>query len=219
MSSRPVSVPISSAVAGPGKPRREMMKKRRLLPVLGTLLLGSIACSGFSFLVPTATPTITLTPTLTSTPTFTPTPTYTPTPTRTLTPTKIPGIEEPVTVGDTQMQFQKALRRSTYICGTTTQPATNPDTDEFLLVTAKVINGPTINSRQDFQNWINKENFDQIQTVDDGNNYYDLMSTCGTPNSSNEIVKVVFAFEISKAAQTFVLDLPDGTQIPLDSIM
>ncbi len=47
------------------------MKKRRFLPILGTLLLGSIACSGLPFLAPTATPTITLTPTLTSTPTLT----------------------------------------------------------------------------------------------------------------------------------------------------
>lgn len=195
------------------------MKKRRFLPILGTLLLGSIACSGFSFLAPTATPTITLTPTLTSTPTLTPTLTPTSTPTWTLTPTKITGIEEPVTIGDTQFQLQKGVRRATFICGTSNEPVSKPDTDEFLLITAKVFNGPTIKTDQDYSDWIHKNDIDQFQVVDNNNNYYDVFNVCELSDSNNVILRVIFAFEIQKDAQSFVMELPDGTEIPLDSIM
>ena len=196
------------------------MKKRRFLLVLGTLLLGSIACSGLSFLAPTATPTITLTPTLTSTPTFTPTLTPTSTPTRTLTPTKITGIEAPVMVGDAQLQFQKALRRANYICGTTNRPADDPKTEEFLLVTTKVINGPTITTKQDIDDWDNHNNISQIEVMDNNNKYYDFMSYCYKWDPNNKtLTQVVFAFVIQKAATSFTLILPDGTEIHLDPIM
>jgi hypothetical protein len=195
------------------------MKKKAILSFLGMLLMGSLACSAVPGLAPTATPTVTLTPTLT--PTFTPTATstFTPTRTRTLTPTKILGIAEPVMVGETAMQFRKALRRAVYECGTTTHPADNPDTEEFLLLTAKVTSGPTVATAQEFDDWISRDDIDLIQLVDDTSKYYDIYSFCYSMDSKKVMVQVTFAFMINKNAATFVLVLPDDTHIPLDPLM
>jgi hypothetical protein len=196
-----------------------MMNKRMFLPVLGVFLIGSMACSGLSFLAPTATPTITLTPTLTSTPTSSPTATASPTSTRTLTPTKILGIETPVTVGEAQLQFQKALRRATYQCGDSNRPADNPDTEEYLLITTKVLNGPDAATSQKFNDWLVHNDIDQIQLTDDQNKFYDSTSYCYSLDSTGILTRLTFAFLVQKDAASFTLILPDNTEIPLNPIM
>lgn len=196
-----------------------MIKKRIILPILGMLLTGSLACSTIPFLVPTATPTVTLTPTLTPTLTSTSTTTSTPTSTRTLTPTKITGIEEPVMIGDAKLQFRRALRRSNFICGTTTQPVDNPNSDEYLLVTAKVFSGPTINTGKDGDDWLSKNGIDQIETVDAGNHFHKIAGICYTMDTSKVLTQVALAFVIHNDAESFVLILPDNTHIPLDPIL
>jgi hypothetical protein len=179
-----------------------------------------MACSAVPFLVPTATPTATLTPTLTPTRTPTATPTLTPTNTRTLTPTKIIGIEEPVAIDDTQLQFRKALRRAIYECGTAKQPADNPDTDEFLVLTAKVIGGPAINSNDDMFNWISTNEIRLMEVVDDTGYYSDVYDNiCYSMDNKNILVQVAIGFVIHKDAATFVLVLPDDTHIPLDPLL
>jgi len=195
------------------------MNKRAILAFLGMLLLGSMACSAVPFLVPTATPTATLTPTLTPTRTPTATPTLTPTNTRTLTPTKIIGIEEPVAIDDTQLQFRKALRRDTFLCGDQSSPADNPDTEEFLLLTAKVTSGPTVATAQDFEDWVSHNDIGLIQLVDDTSQYYDIYSFCYLMDSKKVMVQATFAFMINKNAASFVLVLPDDTHIPLDPLL
>jgi hypothetical protein len=210
---------LTSAVILPDDRRRWTMKKWVILSFLGMVFLSSMSCTAFSFLAPTATPTITLTPTLT--PTFTPTLTATPSPTktRTLTPTKIVGIEAPVMVGETSMQFRKALRRAVYECGTTTHPADNPDTQEYLLLTAKITSGPTVATAQDFDDWISRDNIGQIEVVDDANHYYDIVSFCYMMDSKKVMTQVTFAFMINKDAASFTVILPDDTRIPLDPLM
>jgi hypothetical protein len=195
------------------------MKKRVILPILGAFLTGSMACSAIPFLAPTATPTVTLTPTMTPTLTSTATLTSTPTSTRTLTPTKITGIEAPVMIGDAELQFQKALRRSNFVCGTTTQPVDNPNSDEYLLVTAKVSSGPTINIGKDGDDWVSRNGIDRIETTDAGNHFYDITGICYNMDNSKVLTQVALAFVIHKDAESFVLILPDDTHIPLDPIL
>jgi hypothetical protein len=195
------------------------MNKRAILSFLGMLVVGSMACSAVPFLVPTATPTVTITPTLTPTPTFTPTSTFTPTATRTLTPTKIIGIEEPVLVGEANLKFQKALRRDAFLCGDANSPVKNPDTDEYLLLTAKVIGGPAINSDDDISNWISTNDIQMLEVVDDAGYYSDYTSLCYTIDRQNVLTQAIIPFEIHKSAASFVLILPDLTHIPLDPLM
>jgi hypothetical protein len=196
-----------------------MMKKRAILLFLGMLLLASVACSAIPFLVPTATPTATPTPTLTPTLTPTATPTSTPTNTRTLTPTKIIGIQEPVLINEANLLFQKALRRDTFLCGDASYPVEDPETDEFLVLTAKVIAGPEIKSGDDFSNWINTNGIDQMEVVDENGHYYSVFTNiCGTTNKE-VLTQAVIPFVIHKDATSFVLILPDDTHIPLDPLM
>ncbi len=195
------------------------MKIRVILMVLGVLLIGSMACSAIPFLAPTATPTVTLTPTLTPTLTSTATRTLTPTLTRTLTPTKITGIEAPVMVGDAKLQFRKALRRATYVCGDSTTPADNPDTEEYLLVTANILTGPTLSTDQDVTDWADHNNIFQFEVVDNNNQFSDITSFCYSRDTKGVLLSVDFPFVIQKDATSFVLILPDSTEIPLDSIL
>ncbi|HEY5118330.1 MAG TPA: hypothetical protein VII90_02660, partial [Anaerolineales bacterium] len=180
---------------------------------------GSMACSTIPFLAPTATPTVTLTPTLTPTMTSTATPTSTPTSTRTLTPTKITGIEEPVLIGDAKLQFRKALRRDRFLCGDQSYPVETPDTDEFLILTAKVIGGPVVKTPADMTDWVSANEFDLMEVVDDNSHYSAYDSICYSMDSKDVVIQVVLPFVINKDAVTFVLILPDDTHIPLDPIL
>jgi len=196
------------------------MKKRVILPILGALLTLSMACSAIPFLAPTATPTVTLTPTPTPTLTPTATLTRTPTSTRTPSPTKITGIEAPVMVGDAQLQFRRALRRSTFLCGDQSSPVETPDTNEFLILTVKVIGGPVIKTTDDLDNWIRTNAIDMMEVADNNNHYYEINpDICYTLDSTKVVTQLGIPFMIHKEAASFVLILPDDTRIPLDPIM
>jgi hypothetical protein len=197
-----------------------MIKKRVILPILGTLLTGSMACSTIPFLAPTATSTVTLTPTLTPTMTSTSTPTSTPTSTRTLTPTKITGIEEPVMIGDAKLQFRRALRRDSFLCGDQSYPVETPDTDEFLVLTVKVIEGPMVKTEDDISNWITSNKINMMEVVDINNHYSDINpDICYQRDSKDMVTQLVIPFVIHKAAASFVLILPDDIHIPLGPIL
>jgi hypothetical protein len=198
------------------------MKNKAILSIFGMLLVGSMACSAVPFLAhtPTPTPTQTSTPTLTPTNTSTATPTLTPTKTRTLTPTKLIGIEEPVTVGDAKLQFRRALRRSAFECGDKSYPVDNPDTEEFLVLTVRVVDGPAVKTGKEMSTWINMNGIDMLEIIDNNKHYSDEYgNVCYQISGEDVVTQLFFPFVIAKEATSFVLILPDDTRIPLDPIM
>lgn len=198
------------------------MGKKILLPVLAAILAISLACD-FSFLSPGPTATATSTATETTTPTVTPSQTISPFPTRTSSPTLIPGIEAPVQVGDAKLLITKALRRDTFRCGETSTPSENPETEEYLIILMNVIKGPHVTSAQ-LKNWIQKNGIDRITLTSGTREGHTSTDTFKYPcyprdKDSYVLLEIHLAFVIDIKAEIFTLVLPDGTEIPLDSLM
>jgi hypothetical protein len=95
----------------------------------------------------------------------------------------------------------------------------NPDTDEFLVLTAKVIGGPVINSGDDMTEWVRTNDIEMLEIVDNNGKYSDYTEVCYIMNSKKVLTQTIFPFVIHKAATSFVLILPDDTHIPLDPLM
>jgi hypothetical protein len=153
-------------------------------------------------------------------PTDTATLTPSPTRTRTPSPTKIIGIEEPVTIRQATLQFRQALRRKEFRCGDQTDPAENPDTQEYLVLVANVISGPVINKDRETRDWVMNNQIQLLEVVDNNDNYSDFINLgYAIDSSTNTHIHVTVAFLVDMAAKSFVLILPNDIEIPLDDIL
>ncbi len=198
------------------------MGKKEILSAMAAGCAILLACD-FSFLSPEPSAIPTSTPTETITSTVTPSLTATSFPTRTSSPTLIPGIEEPVQVGDASLLITKALRRETFRCGTDSTPADDPQLEEFLIILFKVIKGPSLTSAR-VEAWITKNRIEWItlssMTRDGHGRAGNARHLCTSRDPDSYILtEIHLAFLIDKKAEIFTLSLPDGTAIPLDSLM
>jgi hypothetical protein len=180
------------------------------------------ACSGLDFpaspfsTVPLASPAA-------ATNTAAPTGTPTPPPTRTPSPTLIPGIEEPVQLGGAQLLITKALRRDVLRCGDSNKPTVDQDPNEFLLLILQVIKGPSVRITQ-FEDWMRDNRIDRIvlryKTPDGQGRVKDFRDSCYSYDPDTYIlIEIILGFVIERSASDFEVGLPNGTTIPLDSIM
>jgi hypothetical protein len=202
--------------------RKKLMRGKKLLPLLAACCAVSLACD-FSVLAPSPTAAPTAAPTEIAAPTITPSRTETPFPTRTASATLIPGIEEPVKVGDAELLITKALRRDTFRCGEDSTPVENPETDEILIVMMKVVKGPALTAGQ-LKNWAERNDIDRIEltaeTRGGRSSTEPSLYTCyPRDKTSYTLLEIYLGFVIDRNAEIFTLILPDGAAIPLNSIM
>jgi hypothetical protein len=201
---------------------KNMPDRKIILPLFVACCAVSLACD-FSVFTPAPTGTPAPSPTGTAVPTVPPSPTETPYPTRTASPTLIPGIEEPVKVGEAELLVTKALRRDAFRCGEGSTPVENPETDEFLIVMIKVIKGPALTAGQ-LKNWIQETAIDRIElaaeTRGGSSSTVPLSQTCYPRDKDSYILlEIHLGFVIGRDAQIFTLILPGGAAIPLNPIM
>ncbi len=193
------------------------MEKKGIVLILAALLAGSLACDSIPLLafppIATAKPTSTVTPTLT----LTPTATLSPYPTRTPSPTLIPGIEEPVSVGEATLLITNALRRDAFRCKEDSEPIENPDTEEFLILLMRVVRGPVLAPRQ-VSGWFRENGIDQMGIRSSTDDFIDPYGRCSIQNNDNMVLtEIHLAFVVDRISKGFILILPDGLEIPLDS--
>jgi hypothetical protein len=196
------------------------MSKKGILLVLAACLAASMACQGADLFSPAPTFTPTTTPTETQTPTVTLTVTLTPYPTRTASPTLIPGIEEPMKVGDANLLIVEAVRRDSFRCGEDNAPAENPESEEIFVLVLKVIKGPTYNSDA-VGKWIEDNDIKLIKLGSETRNgrestdkYWHM---CIASDNTKKLAQLMIAYVIDQDAEKFRVILPDKTEIPLDS--
>jgi hypothetical protein len=197
------------------------MRRNGIVWVLAVLLAGSLACDSIPFLQTTLTATASPTAGATASPTVTPMPTTTrtPYPTRTPLPTLIPGVEEPVAVGDADLLILNVLRRDAFRCRSDSEPVENPEEQEFLLLLLKVVKGPAL-SRSQVENWIEKNGIDRIGVAASGADVIDSYGRCFIQNPDNMILtEIHLAFVVARNSEGFVLLLPDGMEISLESFL
>jgi hypothetical protein len=193
------------------------MGKQGIVLTLAVLLFGSLACDSIPFLTFPLMYTATATSTITPTSTVTLTPTLSPYPTRTSSPTLIPGIEETVNVGDAELLITKVLRRSSFRCGDHDGPVENPKQEEFLLVLFKIVKGPALLPKN-IKTWIHENEIDSIEIDSSTQDSIPYESICYSQNKDTQVLtELDLAFLIGLEAEGFILVLPDGTEIPLDS--
>lgn len=195
------------------------MRRTGIVCVLAALLAGSLACDAIPFLEPTPTATPSSTPTATVSPTVTLTQTLTPYPTRTPLNTLIPGIEEPVAVGDADLLIFKALRRDVFRCESDSEPVEDPEVEEFLLLLFQVVKGPVLHYKQ-IDDWMRENKIDRIGLAASNDDLIDIYGSCFIQNPDNLILtEIHLVFVIARNAGGFVLLLPDGMEIPLESFL
>jgi hypothetical protein len=193
------------------------MREHRIAWIVAALFAGSLACDSIPFLPSTPTPTAASTPTETPSPTLTPTATLSPYPTRTASPTLIPGIEEPVPVGDANLLLENVIRRDDFRCGTDSEPIGDPDSKEFLILLLKVVKGPVLSPPQ-IAKWFRDNDIDQIGIGSSAEDFSAVYDRCFAQNKDTLVlIEIHLAFIVDKQAEGFLLILPDGMQIPLDS--
>jgi hypothetical protein len=194
------------------------VKTGRLVPFL-LLAGGSLACSPVSALVPGlfATPTATAAPS--ATPTATASATATPYPTRTASPTLIPGIEEPVSVGDAEIRILEALLRDTFRCGPDQIPVDHPEKQRYLIVLVSILKGPVL-SEDRLVNWIKKNQLHLLEIDSSAGRSIPMDNMCYRLSvETRALDELEIAYVVDRKAEWFVLTLPDETEIPLDSLI
>ena len=193
------------------------MRKTGIGLVLAALIAGSLACDSLPFLPFPPTPTTTATPTATLTQTVAPTLTPTPYPTRTSSPTLIPGIEEPVEVGDANLLITKALLRDSFRCENESEPIENPDQEEFLILLMKVVKGPALFPKE-ILGWVRKNGIHEAEIKTFNRDSIGYSKLCYSQNQDTFILtRIDIGYIVDLDAEWFILILPDGMQIPLDS--
>jgi hypothetical protein len=195
------------------------MRRTGIVCVLAALFAGSLACDSIPFLEPTPTATVSSTPTTTVSPTITLTQTLTPYPTRTPFNTLIPGIEEPVAVGDADLLIVNVLRRDVFRCESDSEPVENPEEEEFLLLLFQVVKGPVLHYKR-IDEWMRENRIDRIGLTASNEEFIDIYGICHIQNPDNMILtEIHLVFVIARNAEGFVLLLPDGMEIPLESFL
>jgi hypothetical protein len=134
----------------------------------------------------------------------TPTPTTTPTPTMTPTPTGVPGITVPVTVKGVQLKVTRAFTANKYSFGGNDYTPKSTG-DHFLVVSVDILTSGTAHS--DVSGW-------KMMI----NNQYEwaFMKSTGDINS---ITAADWVFVLPISVSKFTLNFPDGTGIPLDTLL
>jgi hypothetical protein len=193
-----------------------------MIPVWTACLTAALACNGLAFRSPPPTAAATP-PAETATPSRTGTHTPTSSATRTSSPTLIPGIQEPVNVGDAHLLITKALRRDVFRCGGKSEPIEDPDVEEFLLLLMDVVKGPALTTSQ-VQAWIRDNDIPRIaltgKTPDERTFSRTCDRLCYERNPETYVLtQLMLGFVIDRDAEDFHVVLPDGMEIPLSSIM
>ncbi|HEY5118331.1 MAG TPA: hypothetical protein VII90_02665 [Anaerolineales bacterium] len=174
------------------------MKKRFIwIACVTTLVFSALACNSIPFLAPTPTPTATPTSTPTATPTLTPIPTLTPTP------TEIPGITIPVTVDGVDLQFVSVTTASHWLVGSDDYTP-NSSSDTFLVVTANVLTDNTAHST--LAGW---------DVTVNGDVAWSFLQSKG---ASTSITSATWVFVVDQSLTSFIINLPGGVDVPLDSL-
>jgi hypothetical protein len=198
--------------------------RRKGIVAIGTACLAaSLACSGAGFLSPARSPIPASTPTAIPSPTFSPTQTATPLPTRTASPTLIPGLEEPIKAGDAELLIAKALLRDTFRCGASSEPVENPERTIYLILIVTVEGGPKSTSAQ-LEKWIRETEIDQWALHFSGPGVagacFGFSQLCTKRDKDTlALSELDIAFDLDITADSFRLALPNGTEIPLDSLV
>jgi hypothetical protein len=134
----------------------------------------------------------------------TPTPTTTPTPTMTPTPTGVPGIAEPVTVNGVKLQVRRAFTAGVYSFGGN-EYTPKSSGDQFLIVQVDVLtSGTAHNSVSKWKMMVNSEY------------EWTFMKSNGNINS---IDSADWVFILPISVRTYTLNFPDGTDIPLNTLL
>jgi hypothetical protein len=199
------------------------MHKIGMVPAIAACLTASLACKGVAFLPPLQVSPSPSDSMAAAAPGVTRTPTLTAFPTSTASPTPIPGIQNPVAVGEAQLLIRKALRRDVYRCGGEILPADDPESEEFLLLVLKVVKGPSM-TISGTKIWIVENGIDGIllgYRIPDGREgKLNPRETCFERNPDTYVLtQIMLAYLIPFGAEDFLAFLPDGTVVPLGSLM
>ncbi|MBN1439525.1 MAG: hypothetical protein JW929_08955 [Anaerolineales bacterium] len=198
------------------------MRGKAYLLIFALCAAASAGCD-FTLLAPAPAFTPTATPTDTPLPTVTPSPTDTPYPTRTASPTPIPGIEEPVQVGEATLRITKALRRDVYRCGDTSVAVEDPESKEFLVIIWNVVKGPQL-AAAEVEEWLRDNDIDGIRLEfrnGAGQTWREHIGyRCPIRNRNTYVITEIHtAFLVDRDAERFILILPEGGEIPLESLL
>ena len=195
------------------------MGRKGIALVLIALLAGSLACDSLPFLTPQPTASPTPTSTDTSTPTSAPTDTPTTYPTRTASPTRIPGIEEPLEIEDATLEIANVILRDEFRCKTDSEPVGNPDAERFLIVLLNVVKGPKLTPYQ-VTKWVRDNGIDRLGIRSSADDFIEPYGNCPIQNGDNLVLtEIHLAYVVGRNAGGFFLVIPDGREIPLESLV
>jgi hypothetical protein len=185
--------------------RGNTVKKLVLTLGLGLAVVLVAGCSNTVSITPVPVTPVPVTPVPVTPVPVTPVP-VTPVPvTPTPAPPKVLGITSPVTVQGVSLQFTSVVKELSYPFGTQVLTPILPN-DYFLVVTASVLTPNTA--------------FDKVSKWKTSVNRLSVGPTVTTtsPGNVNSITSVIWVFEVDPRLSPFTINLPDGVDVPLDSL-